>query len=78
MSITYYSIAEKIFAASSDEISALKSLIDPRRRAWTMQITPTRRAIRSRNKLTCATASKELNWSGMKADGPTSTSEIAA
>jgi len=31
MSITYYSIAKNIFKASSGEISALKSLIEPSR-----------------------------------------------
>ena len=42
MSITYYSIAKIFFAASSGEISALKSLIEPSRaQTWTMQIAPT-------------------------------------
>jgi len=78
MSITYYSIAKKNFTASSGEISALASLIDPARHTWTMQITATLRVIESHNRLIWATASKELNWRGMKAGGPTATSETAA
>ncbi|HKG61021.1 MAG TPA: hypothetical protein VKB05_14770 [Pyrinomonadaceae bacterium] len=57
MSITYYSIAKNIFTASTGEIDALKSLSEPRRRSWTMQITPTLRVIGSHNRLIAATAS---------------------
>jgi len=39
-------VAKNIFAASSVGISALKSLVEPGRHTWTMQITPTPRAIR--------------------------------
>jgi|GEM_PF-2940277 len=78
MSITYYCIAKIFFAASRGEIRSLKSLIESHRRTWTTQITPTPRAIGSHNKLMCATASEELNWSGIKKDGPTTTNETAA
>jgi hypothetical protein len=61
MSITYYSIAKIFLAASTGEIGALESLIDPHRHNWTMQITPASRTIGSHNRLMCATASEELN-----------------
>ena len=57
MSITYYSIAKNIFAASTGKIDALKSFSQPHWQTWTMQITPALRVIGSHNKLIAATAS---------------------